>query len=326
MNIKLLSRIDLNLLVALQALLEEQSVTQAAERLFITQPAMSKTLNRLRELFDDPLFIRSGRGLLPTPKAEELAVSLPVVLSGLSELVSDKHFDAQEYRGELAIRAAEFIAVQVIPALIGCMATEAPNMSLTSTSEIREGISALDTGRLDFSIEVAQSNYAPEYIVTPLGNFTPAVWMRAGHPLANRETLSLAEMLEYPFIQYYLLLSGTVSASVESRFDRELATVGLKRKKSLVTTQLMTAMDTLWQTDSLMLATMHDLKIESETYEIVRKPYPKELNFKSRIPVVLVQHVRTAESPAHNWLKDKIVGVVDELKERARQQVIGNKR
>ena len=81
MDAKFLSRIDLNLLVALQILLEEQSVTKAADRLFITQPAMSKTLQRLRELFDDPLFIRSGRGLVPTPRAVELEKQLPVVLS-----------------------------------------------------------------------------------------------------------------------------------------------------------------------------------------------------------------------------------------------------
>ncbi|HSF82215.1 MAG TPA: LysR family transcriptional regulator, partial [Anaerolineales bacterium] len=71
MDTKILARIDLNLLVALQVLIEEQSVTRAAERLYITQPAMSKTLQRLRELFDDPLFIRSGRGLIPTPRTAE---------------------------------------------------------------------------------------------------------------------------------------------------------------------------------------------------------------------------------------------------------------
>ena len=63
MDTKALARIDLNLLVALQRLLEEESVTKAAERLHITQPAMSKTLQRLRDTFDDPLFVRSGRGL-----------------------------------------------------------------------------------------------------------------------------------------------------------------------------------------------------------------------------------------------------------------------
>ena len=71
METRELSRIDLNLLISLQVLLEEQNVSRAAERLFITQPAMSKTLARLREVFDDALFTRSSHGMRPTPRAPE---------------------------------------------------------------------------------------------------------------------------------------------------------------------------------------------------------------------------------------------------------------
>ena len=67
MNVKALAKADLNLLVALYVLLEEGSVSAAAKRLSITQPAMSKTLARLRNTFDDPLFVRSKRGIQPTP-------------------------------------------------------------------------------------------------------------------------------------------------------------------------------------------------------------------------------------------------------------------
>ena len=70
MDIRDLGRLDLNLLVALEALLEERSVSKAAERLYITQSAMSKTLGRLRDLFDDQLFVRRGSGMVPTPRAE----------------------------------------------------------------------------------------------------------------------------------------------------------------------------------------------------------------------------------------------------------------
>ncbi|WP_461516986.1 LysR family transcriptional regulator [Porticoccus sp.] len=317
MDTKILARIDLNLLVALQVLIEEQSVTRAAERLYITQPAMSKTLQRLRELFDDPLFIRSGRGLIPTPRTMELSAQLPAILSGVSELVVQGKFDPLAYDGEMRIMTAEFIAVQVIPTLTRRMIAEAPFMSLTLTSEAGGEARALEDGNLDFAIEIARP-YGSEFHVTPLGSFTPAVWMRADHPLVKKEKLNLREMLEYPFIQYYLLLSGEVSASVESRFDRELAKHGLKRKKTLVTTQLMTAMDALWQTDCLMMATMHDLKIEGETYGIVRKPYPEELDFDNTVPVVLVQHARTIKSPVHQWVKEQIIGIVQDIKEKAK--------
>ena len=88
-----LARIDLNLLVTLQVLIEERNVTRAAERLFITQPAMSRTLSRLRDLFDDPLFTRAARGLIPTPRTEELAELLPDLLASVGQLVTPQSFD-----------------------------------------------------------------------------------------------------------------------------------------------------------------------------------------------------------------------------------------
>lgn len=318
MDAKLLSRIDLNLLVALQILIEEQSVTRAAERLFITQPAMSKTLRRLRELFDDPLFIRSGRGLVPTPRAVELEKQLPVVLSSVSDLVVQSQFDPLTYEGEIYIMTAEFIAVQVMPSLTQRLINEAPFLSLRVKGESDTKERELEDGELDFAVEIARQ-YGDEYHVTPLGYFTPAVWMRAVHPLADKEKLTLKDMLEYPFIQYSLLRSRSSASADDTRFDRQLMKRGFKRKKALVTAQLMTAMDALWQTDCLMMATMHDLKIEGETYGIVRKPYPEELEFDSTVPVVLVQHARTIKSPAHQWVKEQIVGIVRDIQEKAKQ-------
>ena len=77
MNLQRLSRLDLNLLVSLQALLEERSVTKAAQRLFITQPAMSRVLQRLRVQLGDPLFTRAGNELVPTPKARIFSSVFP---------------------------------------------------------------------------------------------------------------------------------------------------------------------------------------------------------------------------------------------------------
>ena len=89
MDTRELSRIDLNLLISLQVLLEERNVSRAAERLFITQPAMSKTLSRLRQVFDDPLFTRSSHGMQPTPRALEVAGDLSVILAEIGRLVRE---------------------------------------------------------------------------------------------------------------------------------------------------------------------------------------------------------------------------------------------
>ena len=100
MDIRELSRLDLNLLVALEALLEERNVSLAAERLFITQSAMSKTLGRLRELFGDPLFVRKASRMIPTPRAEQLARELPQVLLAVQRMLRPTEFDPQTWEGE----------------------------------------------------------------------------------------------------------------------------------------------------------------------------------------------------------------------------------
>jgi|GEM_PF-1212950 len=89
MDTREFNKVDLNLLIALQVLSEEKSVSRAAERLFITQPAMSKTLTRLRTLFDDALFTRSSRGMQPTPRAVELAAGLSEILGDISHLLEE---------------------------------------------------------------------------------------------------------------------------------------------------------------------------------------------------------------------------------------------
>ena len=111
MNLQKLSRLDLNLLVSLQALLEEKSVTRAAARLFISQPAMSRVLQRLRYQLDDPLFTRTGNELVPTPKARDLQQRLPRLLDGILDMVSEGEFDPTTYVGEITIAVPEFVAI-----------------------------------------------------------------------------------------------------------------------------------------------------------------------------------------------------------------------
>ena len=307
LDAKLLSRVDLNLLVALQRLLEEESVTKAAERLFITQPAMSKTLQRLRETFNDPLFVRCGRGLSPTPRAIELKKQLPAVLAAIAAMMLKEEFDPLTFEGEIFIMAAEFIAVQVMPALTQKLVKEAPSMTIRLVGEdSNTKVSGLEKGDLDFAIEIARP-YTEDYHETSLGSFTPAVWMSTGHPLTEKKQLKLNEMLNYPFVQYALLRSPSGDTAQQTRFDSQLKEKGLKRKKAMVTDQLMTALNVLRVTDCLMMGTMHDLKSDGATYGIVRKAYPKELDFDSSVPIVLVQHSRSAKSAAHDWIKQKII-------------------
>ena len=311
MNLQKLSRLDLNLLVSLQALLEEKSVTRAAARLFISQPAMSRVLQRLRYQLDDPLFTRTGNELVPTPKARDLQQRLPRLLDGILDMVSEGEFDPTTYVGEITIAVPEFVAISLISQLTKVITQYAPGLILSISSETDSVEGELADGVLDFAIDI-EKTMTGDITTTPLAIFTPSIWMREGHPLADKETVTLTEILEYPFIQYYLLISKRVSARTDARFDRALRELGLKRKKTLVTNQLMTAMETVCDTDCLMVAAKYGVTMEREMHRIIRKRYPVDIPHEGKIKLVLLQHKRTSGSPIHQWLSEKIVGLIQE--------------
>ena len=309
MNLQKLSRLDLNLLVSLQALLEEKSVTRAAERLFITQPAMSRVLQRLRHQLDDPLFTRTGNELVPTPKARDLQAKLPRLLDNILELVSEGDFDPATYEGEITIAVPEFVAISLLSELTKLVIEQAPGVILSISSETDSVEGELAEGGLDFAIDI-EKTITEDISSRSLAIFTPSIWMREGHPLANKPSVTLDEILEFPFVQYYLLIYKRVSARTDARFDRVLRDMGRKRQKALVTNQLMTAMETVCDTDCLMVAAKYGLTMEREMYRIVRKRYPSELPHQGTISLVLLQHKRTSGSGIHRWLSDKIVGLI----------------
>ena len=113
-----LIRTDLNLLVVLQILLEEHNVTRAAERLSVSQPAMSRTLQRLRDTFEDELFTRTAHGLVPTPRAEELRRELPDLLENIEHVLGDSDFSPDTYAGSFKLLMPPILCESLLPSLM----------------------------------------------------------------------------------------------------------------------------------------------------------------------------------------------------------------
>lgn len=312
MNLQKLSRLDLNLLVALQALLEEKSVTKAAERLFISQPAMSRVLQRLRHQLDDPLFTRTGNELIPSPKARELHFKLPALLDNILDLVDEGKFDPGKYLGEIKIAVPEFVATSLISKLISLVTKESPGLVLSVSGGSESVERDLAEGQLDFTIDI-DGPFSDELMSMPLAVHTPCIWMSKNHPLSKFNELTLEQIIEFPFVQYFLLISKRVSAGTNARFDKALAALGLKRRKALVTNQFVTAIETVSNSDCLMVATQKDFVMERETYQIVTKPFPKKLPHDGSINLVLLQHQRTSGSAIHLWLAERIIEIVKEI-------------
>ena len=148
-----LSRVDLNLLVAFQVLAQEKNVPRAAERLFVTQPAMSKTLNRLRNLLEDELFVRSSHGLTPTPKTLELEKPVNDILNQLTELrVTNTEFDPANTAATISLATLGTSSSVGMPALINRLRHEAPKLLLISQHIDEKWEDRLRSGNLDFAI------------------------------------------------------------------------------------------------------------------------------------------------------------------------------
>ena len=152
MNIDKLTRIDLNLLVLLQVLLEEKSVTRAAARLHLSQSALSKSLSRLRTSLQDPLFTRTPYGLKPTVHALQLQQQLPSLLQGLYQLTQAPSFDPTTSDRHFSINMLESAYATLLPYFIGPLLQQASHIHLNILNWGKESMQALQQGKVDFGI------------------------------------------------------------------------------------------------------------------------------------------------------------------------------
>ena len=308
MDIRLLAKIDLNLLLALHILLEEQSVSAAARRLSITQPAMSKTLSRLREALDDPLFVRSKRGIQPTPRAEALSTELQRILGAVENLLNGDAFSPDTYRGELVLAISEYVGLSLLPRLTARLQQAAPRLRLKTITRVEGQLDLLASGELDFAIQISRNAYPEGYRHQSLGGSPLAVFVRRGHPLV-RQSLTLQALSRFPYINLY----------VSDREDLDLPVLPGDEKLtdspgSLETSHLLTAIEILRETDYTLVAPAYLGGNDGITREVVALPLPEDA--AQSLDYSLVGHERTMNSPIHLWLWGEITETVRSMRVR----------
>ncbi|MFC5664871.1 LysR substrate-binding domain-containing protein [Kitasatospora misakiensis] len=221
------SNLDANLAVALDALLTEQSVTRAAARLHTSPAAMSRTLARLRRVLQDPLLVRAGQAMVPTPRAEELRDEAAAVVRRLEALLTPSGgIDPAALRRTFTVQAADVVGAALAPGLLELARRRAPGVSLRVLGEEWEAGPALREGRID--LEVGSIGHVdPETLVEELVTLRMAAGVRAGHPLTEG-TLTPAR----------LAAAEHVAVSRRGRFtgplDAALAEQELSRRVSVV--------------------------------------------------------------------------------------------
>ena len=299
---------DLNLLVALQVLLEERSVSKAASRMAITQPAMSKTLARLREAFNDPLFVRSKRGIQPTPRAESLVSELENILGSIENLLIEGEFSPLSYQGEVSIAISEYVGLSLLPALASKLQTIAPKLRVKTITRVEGQLEQLASGELDFAIQIERASYGPEYRMQPLGSSPLAIFVRRQHPLVD-QGISIETLLQYPTINLYISDRENLELTIQNRYREVFGSAGM-----VETSHLLTALEILRETDYTLLCPAYLARNDGATRDVVALSLPPE--HATIIDYALVAHERTQRSPLHQWLWSEIIDTVRNMRMR----------
>lgn len=312
MDTRRLSRIDLNLLVALQVLLEEQNVSKAAERLYITQSAMSKTLARLRELFDDQLFTRSSHGMVPTPAAIEIHANLEELLINLDGLIGYGEMSPSHFRGQFNLSALDHYILPVIPKLVEGLLYEAPELSLKISQNIETQFKGMAEGRIDLSIGGRMLNLDDDFIAEVVGKTSPVLLMRADHPLKQLDDPSWRDFMQYPEVKIIVPSAEYRRASwIQQNFARylDLMTVIMETPDYLL------ALQTVAHTDALFFAPRLSLDFVKATGALTSMPLPGK-DGQVEIEIMMTYHKRTANSPMHRWVREQISDLYADLQEK----------
>jgi len=302
MSSNALHQIDFKLLLSLQVLIEEANVTRAAERLHITQPAMSKTLRRLRELFNDPLFTRSAQGLVPTPKLQQLSIQLPPLLQQLNGLVSSEGFQPAQCDTRFHITTGEILSNLIISPLVQRLVRTAPQVQIVEGHLLPSYLEDLASGKLDFAVHLT-TNCPDNFHATPLANVKASCLMREGHPLSEKAEISLEDYLAYPHIRVYF---SRMTHNGIGIIDQLLAKQGKQRHIILDTTSTSTALDALCHTDCLLVGSPLQAEFAFAAQPLCARDFPPGIHFPE-LQFALIQHERTLNSAPHQWLQQQIM-------------------
>jgi len=293
---------DLNLLLVFDAVMHERNVTLAGQRIGLSQPAMSHALNRLRYMLKDQLFIRTPEGMVPTPRAEQLATPLRRALSEMQLALEPESFVPREASRRFTIAVNNYAAVAVSPTLVMAAADAAPSIRLDlRPSGTLSIVDLLDRGELDLAIGSFEDP-GERFALTPLLKDSFVLTMRRGHP-AERRQLTANSFADLSHLE--------ISSSGEDTtfIDSWLARRGLIRRIALRAPYLSTPR-ILARSD--MVATLS--RRIAEAFVGTDELQIRELPCQSpRVAIGMMWHRRLENQPAHRWLRGLIEAVCKRL-------------
>jgi DNA-binding transcriptional LysR family regulator len=292
-----ISRIDLNLFVVFNAIYTGGGITRASETLKLTQPAVSHALGRLRAIVDDPLFLRKGHGMVPTPIAHELIGPIRRAISEIEGSLGQlSAFDPLTSQREFRIGMRPIVESAAIPELMMRIQHRAPGVSITSSRHQRADFqSELANGALAAVIDVLVP-LAHNIRTRRLAGGKMIVVARRDHPQVQG-SISLEDYLTQGHI---LASSRKTGPGLE---DVELSRLGLQREVKLRCQQYTTACDTVSMTDLLLTMPEHFAHLTNQALNNQLLPFPIDVVAQD---IFLYWHANAEHDRANQWLRENI--------------------
>ncbi|MGW4133242.1 LysR family transcriptional regulator [Amycolatopsis japonica] len=296
-------QLDLNLLTALDALLEEGSVAGAAARLHVTAPAMSRSLGRIRKATGDEILVRTGRHMTPTTRAVAMRTEVHALVRQAHQLLSAQaELDLATLERVFTVRWHDALTAACGTALIAAVHRQAPGVRLRLTAEPGDDTPELRRGEVDLASGTGPPSL-PDIRHHLIGHDRLAVAVRPGHPLAEQpmtaENYAAAEHL-------------TVSrrGRLRDRIDDVLATLGHERRVIASAPTTATALHLARDTDLVVTLPDAVTRATREQLGLITLPLPLQM---PDVPLHLLWHQRHHNDPAHVWLRETATETLQDL-------------
>jgi DNA-binding transcriptional LysR family regulator len=310
-----LDKVDLNLLIYLDVLLREKNVTRAAEQLGITQPALSNSLRRLRDMFNDPLLVRSSEGMTPTERALEIQPRVQEILAELQKVLEPR----QEFRPFTSqrvfrIMASDYAEATLFPALVKALRSEAPRVVLDVLTPSDVSPRDLEQGKVDMAIN--RFNELPQafHQVTLWRDGFSCVLNR-DNPAAERFNLKGYLDAQHVWVSKTGMGVGVGVTSEKSVaqgwVDQALERIGKRRRVAVFTRHYFLPALMVQNNDLIATLPTRMARLQSETYPrlLMREPPFHIPEFELKMAWSPLLH----HNPAHRWLRQLIQYVARQL-------------
>ncbi len=302
-----LSAVDLNLLVVLRSLLATRSVTRAADAVGLSQPATSHALARLRSLFDDPLLVRSGRLLVPTPRAEALRAPLEAALAAVEgTLAKPPRFDPATAKRMFSIGTSDYGQLVILPPLLERLAKDAPGIDLRVRDQSSGPISEwLASGEIDVVLSPKTQGLGHMGLhMQRLFSERFVSLVRKGHPRVKSK-LTLAAFAELPHA--FVAPRGTPGGVV----DDALRARGLSRRVALVLPGFLVAPQIVSQSD--LIVTIGERVARPFLRRFPLRMFPPPLALPG-FDFNVFWHERMHNDPGHAWFREQIASIAQAVR------------